>query len=82
MAVPDPVLGHEPFAVLDDLRGSPPEGIRKHVISVLGEEYSLRGLASLKETGLHKFPVNATHKVMKLDVQEAVLNYINKSTSP
>ncbi|KAI0128178.1 acetyl-CoA synthetase-like protein [Hypoxylon sp. NC0597] len=76
VAVPNPLLGHEPFAVVENLNGFTQDEIVRHVTHTFGEECQLRGVVSLKQIGLSKFPVNATHKVMKLDVQKAVLAYI------
>ncbi|KAI1410235.1 acetyl-CoA synthetase-like protein [Hypoxylon sp. FL1857] len=79
VAVPNPLLGHEPFAVVENFNGLTQDEIGRHVTRMFGEEYRLRGVASLEQIDLTKFPVNATHKVMKLDVQKAVMAYIAKS---
>ncbi|OTA56062.1 acetyl-CoA synthetase-like protein [Hypoxylon sp. EC38] len=76
VAVPNPLLGHEPFAVVENLDGFTQDEIVTHVTHAFGEECQLQGVVSLKQIALSKFPVNATHKVMKLDVQKAVLAYI------
>ncbi|KAI0841397.1 acetyl-CoA synthetase-like protein [Hypoxylon sp. FL0890] len=79
VAVPNPLLGHEPFAVVENFNGFTQEEITRHVTHMFGEEYRLGGVISLEQIALSKFPVNATHKVMKLDVQKAVLAYISSS---
>ena len=76
MAVPHPALGHEPFAVLSNLNEKEGDDIKDHVWRVFGEDYTLRGLSSLKQIGFHEFPVNATHKIMKFEVQEAVIKHL------
>ncbi|OTA95473.1 hypothetical protein M434DRAFT_69317 [Hypoxylon sp. CO27-5] len=76
VAVPNPLLGYEPFSVVGNLNGFTQEEIVRHVTHTFGEECRLRGVVPLKQIALSKFPVNATHKVMKLDVQKAVLAYI------
>jgi hypothetical protein len=43
---------------------------------VFGRNYALGGLASLKQIGLVEFPLNQTHKIIKSDVQTAVLKYV------
>ncbi|RYP41572.1 hypothetical protein DL767_000914 [Monosporascus sp. MG133] len=81
VAVPDSSLGHEPFAVLSSLNGFTKEQIGSHVTRMLGTEYRLRGVVSLKQIGLLAFPVNATHKVVKFKVQKAVMELIKQNTA-
>jgi hypothetical protein len=76
VAVPHPALGHEPFAVLDNLNGKSEEEIKEHVLHALGGDYVLGGAVSLKQIRLHKFPINATHKIVKFEVRTAVLEHI------
>ena len=76
VAVPHPALGHEPFAVLENLNGKSEEEIKEHVLHEFGENYVLRGAVSLKQIGLYKFPINATHKIIKFEVRTAVLEHI------
>lgn len=78
IVVPAPhyVLGAEPFAVLSSFNGKTKAQIKEHVRAVFGRDYALGGLASLKEVGLVEFPLNQTHKIIKSDVQTAVLKYV------
>ena len=39
-------------------------------------DYSLRAVVSLQDVGLERFPVNATHKVIKQVLEELVGNYL------
>lgn len=52
--------------------------IKNHVRLTFGEDYALEGVLSLEQIGLNKFPVNATHKVVKFEVQAAVEKYLNR----
>jgi hypothetical protein len=49
---------------------------------MFGHEYALGGVASLKQIGLAEYPVNATHKILKLRVQEAVLEFLRSRIKP
>jgi hypothetical protein len=64
------------FAVLSGLGDRTQDEIKAHVQDTLGELYILDDVLLLKQIGLEKFPVNATHKIMKPDVQKAVMNYV------
>ncbi|KAH8785764.1 putative amp dependent CoA ligase [Diaporthe sp. PMI_573] len=52
------------------------DDIVQHVKRCLGKEYMLYGVASLAHVGLKEFPVNATHKIIKGEVEEAVREMI------
>lgn len=73
--VPHHVLGVEPFAVISSYDVGTERKIKDHVRAVLGTNYSLGGLSSLKQLGLMEFPVNLTHKIIKSEVRKAVLKY-------
>ncbi|KAM7214703.1 hypothetical protein V8F06_009868 [Rhypophila decipiens] len=47
--------------------------IVKHVGETLGKKHSITHVVSLREVGRDRFPVNATHKIVKLEVQKALL---------
>lgn len=53
--------------------------IVQHVKRCLGKEYMLSGVASLAQVGLKEFPVNATHKIIKAEVERAVREMINST---
>ncbi|KAK4141043.1 uncharacterized protein C8A04DRAFT_31362 [Dichotomopilus funicola] len=78
VATPHPVLGSEPFAVLHSLQRKTEASIRAHVKKTLGENYALGGLVTLEQLELVEFPLNATHKVVKSEVQAAVLRYLER----
>ena len=52
------------------------EDIQRHVVHTLGLDYPLRAVVSLQDIGLERFPVNATHKVIKQVLEELVGNYL------
>lgn len=61
------------------LEGVTADGIVQHVKRSLGEEYALSGVASIAQIGLKEFPVNATHKIIKSEVERAVAEMINRN---
>uniref|UniRef100_A0A093W0F4 Putative 4-coumarate--CoA ligase 5 n=1 Tax=Talaromyces marneffei PM1 TaxID=1077442 RepID=A0A093W0F4_TALMA len=72
--VPHHVLGAEPFAVLSSFNGRTETQIKEHIRAEFGKDYALGGIASLKEIGMVEFPVNQTHKIIKSEIQAAVLD--------
>ncbi|KAI8623046.1 acetyl-CoA synthetase-like protein [Xylariaceae sp. FL1651] len=76
VAVPRPALGCEPFAVLSTLNGFTEDQIRDHVVEMLGDAYSLGGVVSLAQIGLAAYPISATHKILKLEVQKSVMQLV------
>lgn len=75
MPVPHPVLGAQPIAVVESFTNVSVEQVKQHVCTAIGDEYALGGVVCLKQLGLARFPVNATHKIIKSELQEAVLKY-------
>ena len=82
IVVPAPhhVLGAEPFAVLSSYNGKTEAQIKDHVRAVFGRDSALGGLASLKQLGLAEFPVNLTHKIIKSEVQTAVVKHLERNS--
>lgn len=78
MPVPHPELGHEPFAVLSNCNGTTEDNVKSHVLQMFGQDYALRGVSSLEQIGLYEFPVNATHKIIKFQVEATVMEYLNR----
>lgn len=76
--VPHQVLGAEPFAVLSSYNDKTEGQIKDHVRAVFGRDYGLGGLASLKQLGLVEFPLNPTHKIIKSEVQTAVVKHLER----
>lgn len=61
------------------LEGVTAEDIIQHVKGCLGKEYTLSGVASLAQVGLKEFPVNATHKIIKAEVEKAVRELLDRN---
>ena len=80
VAIPHHVFGAEPFAVLSSYSDKTEEQIKDHVRAVLGRDYALGGLASLKQLELVDFPLNQTHKIIKSEVQTAVVRYLERTS--
>lgn len=74
--IPHPILGAEPFAVLSSYNGKTETMVKDHVRVALGRDYALGGLASLKQLGLVDFPLNPTHKIIKSEIQTAVMRQL------
>lgn len=76
MPIPHETLGQQLFAVLSGTGAKKPSDIKHHVRDTFGGQYELDDVLLLKQIGLEKFPVNATHKIMKPDVQKAVMKFL------
>jgi hypothetical protein len=48
--------------------------VKSHVLQMFGQDYALRGVSSLEQIGLYEFPVNAAHKIIKFQVETAVMS--------
>ncbi len=66
-----------PFAVLGISTGKTETEIKRHIANTLGEENALQGVVFLQDLGLERFPVNATHKIVRSEVEHAVLEYLS-----
>ncbi|KAK5681851.1 hypothetical protein LTS10_006384 [Elasticomyces elasticus] len=78
IAIPSPTLGQEPFAVLQSFNGRSEAEIKQCIIDVFGKDYQLAGAASLEQLGLDAFPLTATSKVVKFELQKAVQVYLDR----
>ena len=65
-----------PFAVLEGSTGKTQTEIKRHIVHTLGVENALQGVVFLQNLGLERFPVNATHKIIRSEVEHAVLEYL------
>jgi len=82
LAIPHETLGQEPFAVVRDLNGRTKADAYQQVLDLFGKDYALGGVATLEELGLTDFPLNATGKIMKLELVEPVTNYLKAQALP
>lgn len=79
VAIPHEGMSHEPFAVIDDLSRKSEDEIKRSILGALGAYYVPARLLTLREIGLNKVPVNATHKIVKPEVQRALIRHLNKA---
>jgi hypothetical protein len=61
---------------VSNFNGKSESDIKGYVTRSLGAHYALGGAVALQQLGLDKFPVNATHKIMKLELERKVLQYL------
>ncbi|KAK4168188.1 hypothetical protein QBC43DRAFT_309839 [Cladorrhinum sp. PSN259] len=72
-----PLGGQEgPFAVVSNLEGITKDQVISQVKNALGIKFGIRGVASLGEIGLDRFPVNATYKIVRFEVQKALVKFM------
>ncbi|KAF2133652.1 putative amp dependent CoA ligase [Dothidotthia symphoricarpi CBS 119687] len=81
VAAPHSVLGAEPFAIVNSFEYRTKEKIKHYVQTVLGKNYALGDIVTLEQLGLVEFPVNATHKIIKSELQNAVVKHLQRTTS-
>ena len=79
--MPHPELGQEPFVVVRGRGGKLDAEIKHQVVDAFGKDYALAGVASLDELGLEDFPLNATAKIQKFELQERVVELMRKQQS-
>ncbi|KAA8648079.1 hypothetical protein EYZ11_007064 [Aspergillus tanneri] len=73
VSAPHPTMGQEPVVVVRDFDGVlDREDIQRHVEQRFGRDYARGTILSLQEIGLDQFPVNATHKLVKHELEAAV----------
>lgn len=77
MTIPRSTRDPTPYAVLTNFGDLKEHNISQHVLQTLGDSYALGGVVSLEQIGLIEFPVNATHKVIKWKVQQAVIGFLD-----
>ncbi|QIW99257.1 hypothetical protein AMS68_004775 [Peltaster fructicola] len=66
-------LGQQPYAVVAEDLDSELDVIT-HVQAVFGPACVLSGVLSLRKIGLSQFPVNATFKIIRQDVEQALIS--------
>jgi len=65
--------------VLSDFNSKNEAEVKSNVLLTLGSDYALGGVLSLRQIGLHQFLVNATHKIMKSEVQGAAIAHLKSA---
>ena len=64
--------------MLSSFNGKTEAQIKDHIGNAFDRSYALGGLASLKQLGLVEFPLNATHKVIKSEIESAVMRHLGR----
>lgn len=72
LPIPSTELGHEPFAVVTSLAGKTKKEIMDHILETFGDAYALADVVELKDLGFEKWPLNASGKIMKMDLLAAI----------
>lgn len=79
IGIPHPTLGEEPFAVIESLdKGVDAADLETLIVDMFGKEYALGGVLTLAQLRLSEWPLNATGKVLKLELKEAALVLLEK----
>lgn len=79
--IPHPELGQEPFAIIEEYKdGIDKVELENVVVEKFGQEYALGGVCTLDELGFSTWPLNATAKVVKMELREAVLDFLKRSS--
>lgn len=80
IGLPSDRYGEVPWAVTKELSGTTSDaGMQRCVLDNFGHEYALEGVISLKQLGFEDFPINATGKVSKLDLQNAAIKFLSEA---
>ena len=81
LAVAHVTLGQEPFAIVGSFAGKSVEDLKQRVIDVFNKDFALAGACEIAELGLAEFPLNATGKIQKLELQQALAKYLESKCS-
>lgn len=69
--------GEVPYAVLERFpEGVTESDVREIVVNEIGSTYSLGGALSLEQLGMEGWPMTATGKISKLDLQRAAFQWV------
>lgn len=83
VGIPHETLGEEPFGIVKDFRnGKTSEMLQSSIVEQFGSEYALGGVVSLGQLGISGWPLNATNKIMKIELKDAVIKYRNQIHEP
>lgn len=82
LGLPHPVLGQEPFAVVESLTSADgtlkysKDEVKQRIVDIFGSEYALGGIATLDDLGMVDFPINATQKIVKRELEAPVAGWV------
>ncbi|KAE9364968.1 acetyl-CoA synthetase-like protein [Stipitochalara longipes BDJ] len=82
VSIPHGTGESQPCAVLRSFAGKDPDKINNHIVRVLGKHYLPSDLLTLEQLGLDEFPINATHKVVKSELQQTASSSSSHSKIP
>ena len=52
------------------------EEIAREVVARFGEDYAIGGVLTLEELGFTEYPINASGKIVKRELQEAAVDHV------
>jgi acyl-CoA synthetase (AMP-forming)/AMP-acid ligase II len=78
IGIPSKKLGDEPFAILESLNGKTENEIKQRVLDVFSPDYALAGTVTIKELGLDSFPLNASDKIMRTELEKLAKSYFQR----
>ncbi|KAK5007522.1 hypothetical protein LTR28_005184, partial [Elasticomyces elasticus] len=80
IGISHPIEGEEPIAIVQS-HGKPVDvdSVRQAVIYALSHDYTLAGVLTLDQLGLVDFPINATGKVIKGQLKDAAVRYLQQN---
>ncbi|RMD39349.1 hypothetical protein DV735_g5784, partial [Chaetothyriales sp. CBS 134920] len=76
-----PTADKQLFAIVRAFNGRTEQQIVEYVATALGASHALGGVVSLRQLGLAEFPVNATHKIIKRELEDAVGQHLSRATA-
>ena len=63
---------------MKNLDGKTEDQVKEQVLDLFGKDYALGAVVSLKQLGLDDFPINATGKIMKITLQDLIVNRLQR----
>jgi hypothetical protein len=77
IALPSPIHGEVPYPVIERL----PEGVsrgdmREYFTNAIGSSYSIGTILTLEQLGMESWPMTATGKVSKRELESAAVAYM------
>ncbi|EAQ82926.1 hypothetical protein CHGG_10744 [Chaetomium globosum CBS 148.51] len=79
VALPSPMNGDVPYPIVARLpEGVSPGDMREHFINAVGSSYSLGTILTLEQLGMKSWPLTATGKVFKRELERAAVECMRK----
>ena len=64
------------MAVLESLNGRTEEDVKEQVLETFGKDYALEDVVILAQLGMERWPLNATGKIMKLELAPKIAQFL------